>query len=162
VTVAAGHLNTGRNMECTATRSAYDILLGFMSLLEETCAGGNVHVGEPATVTGLGNQITVTDDAAIQIDLIRGLSQRAAPVGCEKFMSDCVNDFVKTQLFRKVKFTCSVNMCTRALVIVMDALKILPPQRPAFVEIYEICVKGAMNTKRSTCEQAGQELIRKF
>jgi hypothetical protein len=73
-------------------------------------------------------------------------------------MSDRVNDFVKTQLFRKVKFISSVNMCTRALVIVMDALTILPPQRPAFSKMYESCVKGAINTKRSTYEQAGAKI----
>ena len=161
-TVAAGHLNTGGDMECTATRSAYDVLLGFMSSLEQTCAGGDVHVGEPATVTGQGNQLTVTDDAAIQIDVIRGLSHRAAPLVREKFMSDRVNDFVKTQLFRKVKFISSVHMCTRALVIVMDALKILPPQRPAFSKMYESCVKGAINTKRSTCEQAGAKIVKEL
>jgi hypothetical protein len=161
-TVAVGHFNTGRDMECTATRSAYNGLFGFISLPEQTCAGGDVHVGENSTGTGQRNHITVTDDAAIQTDVIRGLSHRAAPLVREKFMSDCVNDFVKTQLFRKVKFISSVNMRTRALVIVMDALKILPPQRPAFVKMFESCVKMAINTKRSTCEQPGAKIVKEL
>ncbi len=112
--------------------------------------------GGPVVVERIEN--TGTEDTAVPLDVIRGLSHRAAPLVREMFMSDRVSDFVKTQLFRKVKFIRSVNMCTRALVIVMDALKILPPQRSAFVEMYESCVKGAINTKRSTCEQAGAKL----
>jgi hypothetical protein len=73
-------------------------------------------------------------------------------------MSDRVSDFVKTQLFREVKFISSVNMCARALVIVMDALKILPPQNPAFVKMYESCVKGAINTRGALVSRQGQKL----
>jgi hypothetical protein len=90
--------------------------------------------GENVDMTGTGgpvvvlerNENTGTEDSAVPLDVVRGLSHRAATLVREKFMSDRVSDFVKTQLFRKVKFISSVNMCTRALVIVMDALKILP------------------------------------
>ena len=150
-------LNTGGE----AAKSARDLLLGFMASFDDTSTVEHVEMtGGPVVVER--NQNTGTEEVAIPLEVIRGLSHRAAPLVREKFMSDRVSDFVKTQLFRKVKFISSVNMCARALVIVMDALKILPPQRPAFVKMYESCVKGAINTKRSTCEQAGAKIVKEL
>ena len=157
----ANNVGTG-NTGGEAAKSARDLLLGFMASFDDTSSIGE-HVemtGGPVVVER--NQNTGTEEAAIPLEVIRGLSHRAAPLVREKFMSDRVSDFVKTQLFRKVKFISSVNMCARALVIVMDALKILPPQRPAFVKMYESCVKGAINTKRSTCEQAGAKIVKEL
>jgi hypothetical protein len=108
------------------------------------------------------NKNTGTEEAAIPLEAIRGLSHRANPLVRKNFMSDRVSDFVGTELFRKVKFISSVNICARALVKVMDVLKILPPQRPAFVKMYESCVKAAINTKRSTCEQAGAKIVKEL
>ena len=153
-----GTLNTGGE----TAKSARDLLLGFMASFDHNTTGEHdvLMAGGPVVVER--NRSAGTEEAAIPLEVIRGLSHRAAPLVREKFMSDRVSDFVKTQLFRKVKFISSVNMCNRALVIVMDALKILPPQRPAFVKMYESCVKGAINTKRSTCEQAGAKIVKEL
>ncbi len=132
-----------------------------MASFDDTSTGERVEMtGGPVVVER--NQNTGTEEAAIPFEVIRGLSHRAAPLVCEKFMSDRVSDFVKAQLFRMVKFISSVNMCAGALVKVMDALQILPPQRSAFVKMYESCVKGAINTKRSTCEQVGAKIVKKL
>ena len=104
------------------------------------------------------NKNTGTEEAAIPLEAIRGLSHRAAPLVRKNFMSDRVSDFVGAELFRKVKFISSVNICARALVKVMDVLKILPPQRPAFDKMNESCVKGAINTRGALVSRQGQKL----
>jgi hypothetical protein len=152
-----GTLNTGGE----AAKSARDLLLGFVASFDDTSTGEHVEMTAGPVVVER-NQNTGTEEAAIPFEVIRGLSHRAAPLVRQKFMSDRVSDFVKTQLFRMVKFISSVNMCAGALVKVMDALKILPPQRSAFVKMYESCVKGAINAKRSTCEQVGAKIVKKL
>ena len=42
----------------------------------------------------------------------------------------------------------------------MDALNIVAHERPHFVKLYTTCVTGSINSKRSTCEQAGRKIVR--
>ena len=89
----------------------------------------------------------------------KALSHRAAGHCRERHTMDRVVDYCKTQLFRKVKFTTGEET-TLARTTVMDALNIVAPERPNFVKLYTTCVTGSINTKRSTCEQAGAKIVR--
>jgi hypothetical protein len=92
----------------------------------------------------------------------RALSHRAASNYQEKHMTDRVVDYCKTQLFRKYKFITDDEMKTEAVTKVMDALQIVPHERMDFVKLYTTCVTQSINTKRSTCEQAGLKIVKQL
>ena len=146
---------------CTQPRSARDMMDGFMDHDDDN---------ENETPTELGNVLRESDnrqDGNRMVDgvgmtgaLNKALSHRAAGHCREKHMTDRIVDYCKTQLFRKVKFITGEEMTTKAVVTVMDALKIQAHERPDFVKLYTTCVTGSINTKRSTCEQAGSKIVR--
>jgi hypothetical protein len=142
-------------------KSARDILMsGFMDFEhdENENSNGSLHRNEVRpNIQGQNRQVV---EGAVTRELNKALSHRAAGHCREKHMTDRVVDYCKTQLFRKVKFITGEEMTTLALTTVMDALNIVAPERPNFVKLYTTCVTGSINTKRSTCEQAGAKIVR--
>ena len=67
---------------------------------------------------------------------------------------------MKTVIFRAVKFiTCDEHM-EKVMEVVIAQEK--PPDVNHFVRMYKTIVTGALNTKRSTCEQSASEAVMKL
>jgi hypothetical protein len=90
----------------------------------------------------------------------RAMSYRTAKGLTKKNIRDRIQVTMKTVIFRGVKFI----TCNEYFDMVMQV--ILDQERPAdtsqFVRMYKTTVVGALNTKRSTCEQAAQEAMMKL
>ena len=90
----------------------------------------------------------------------RAMSYRTAKGLTKKNIRDRIQVTMKTVIFRGVKFI----TCNEYFDMVMQV--ILDQERPAdtsqFVRLYKTIVVGALNTKRSTCEQAAQEAMMKL
>ena len=69
--------------------------------------------------------------------------------------------FVKTDLFRKIKFVNSASMFQRAFRKVIEFEKVRPQMHYQFQMTYEKTFNLALNQKRSSCEQAGLKITRK-
>ena len=67
--------------------------------------------------------------------------------------------FVKTELFRKIKFVTSANMFQRAFRKVIEFENVRPQHQVLFQLTYEKSFNMALNQKRSTCEQAGLKIV---
>jgi hypothetical protein len=146
-----------REKENGVPKSARDIMGGFMDSDDEIASNG-LRGNAVKANTQEKNRMVV--EGGVTRELNKALSYRAAGHCREKHMTDRVVDYCKTQLFRKVKFITGEEMTMKALTTVMDALNILAPERPNFVKLYTTCVTGSINTKRSTCEQAGAKIVR--
>ena len=133
-------------------KSARDIMGAFMDFDNENTNARASSVREQQNPTVVEGGVTR--------ELMKALSHRAAGHCREKHMTDRVVDYCKTQLFRKVKFITGEEMTTKAVTTVMDALNIVAHERPHFVKLYTTCVTGSINSKRSTCEQAGRKIVR--
>jgi hypothetical protein len=69
--------------------------------------------------------------------------------------------FVKTDLFRKIKFVNSASMFQRAFRKVIEFEKVRPQMHYQFQMTYEKTFNLALNQKRSSCEQSGLKITRK-
>ena len=69
--------------------------------------------------------------------------------------------FVKTDLFRKIKFVNSASMFQRAFRKVIEFEKVRPQMHYQFQMTYEKTFNVALNQKRSSCEQSGLKITRK-
>ena len=141
-------------------KSARDILMGGFMDLEHGENENNGSLSRNVVRPEIQGQNRQVVEGAVTRELNKALSHRAAGHCREKHMTDRVVDYCKTQLFRKVKFITGEEMTALALTTVMDALNIVAPERPNFVKLYTTCVTGSINTKRSTCEQAGAKIVR--
>lgn len=90
----------------------------------------------------------------------RALSYRVAVKRRQKHVADRIQAFVKATVFRKLKFVTNDTILNKALTCVMEREK--PADEAAFIRLYKTCVVGAVNTKRSTCEQAGAKIMREL
>ena len=99
---------------------------------------------------GVGNLLP-----ALQQEGRRAMSYRTAKGVTKKNVRQRIQVTLKTVIFRGVKFI----TCPAHFDLVMQ--KILEQERPAdvpqFIRMYKTIVQGALNTKRSTCEQSAQE-----
>jgi hypothetical protein len=68
--------------------------------------------------------------------------------------------FVKTQLFRNIKFVNSASMFQKAFRKVIEFEKVQPRKQYLFQLTYEKCFNKALNQKRSSCEQAGFKITK--
>ena len=92
---------------------------------------------------------------------VRGLSKAESIQKQEKHVADRVTQFVKSDVFRRIKFINNDAMFQRAFQLVMNHEKVEPNKRVSFQMLYESCFNHALNTKRSSCEQTGGALARK-
>ena len=90
-----------------------------------------------------------------------GLSKAESMQKQEKHIANRVIQFVKSDIFRRIKFINNNSMFQKAFQLVMNHEKVEPYKRVSFQMLYESCFNHALNTKRSSCEQAGGALARK-
>jgi hypothetical protein len=95
------------------------------------------------------------------VDLRRkALSYRTAPDSQKKHVVERIQVIVKGTIFRKMKFITSEAMFNRAMKIVVETED--PDDEDEFVRVYKTCVVGSINSKRSTCEQAGARIVKEL
>jgi hypothetical protein len=73
----------------------------------------------------------------------------------KKNIRDRIQVTLKTVIFRGVKFITCKEYFDMVMQVILDQEK--PADAPQFVRMYKTIVMGALNTKRSTCEQSAQE-----
>ena len=90
----------------------------------------------------------------------RHMSYRTARTATMKSTRERIQVLVKTVIFRAVKFiTCDEHM-EKVMEVVIAQEK--PIDAHQFVRMYKTIVTGALNTKRSTCEQSASEAVMKL
>jgi hypothetical protein len=90
----------------------------------------------------------------------RAMSYRTAKGLTKKNIRDRIQVTVKTVIFRGVKFITCKEYFDMVMQVILDQEK--PADTPQFVRMYKTIVMGALNTKRSTCEQSAQEAAMKL
>ena len=92
----------------------------------------------------------------------RGLSNTQAVLKAESHVKQRIIPYIKSVIFRKIKFITSEKMFSKAFRYVLKLEKITDPNKCfRFQTTYESCFNRALNTKRSSCEQAAGKLVRK-
>ena len=92
----------------------------------------------------------------------RGLSNTQAVLKAESHVKQRIIPYIKSVIFRKIKFITSPKMFSQAFRYVLKLEKITDPNKCfRFQTTYESCFNHALNTKRSSCEQAAGKLVRK-
>jgi hypothetical protein len=91
---------------------------------------------------------------------IRGMSRTESMRNRQKHVAERVRTFVKTDVFRRIKFINSDTMFEQAIKLVMDHENIPEQQRDQFQMLYESVFNEALNTKRSSCEQSGGKIVK--
>jgi hypothetical protein len=96
-----------------------------------------------------------------EVDLRKkAMSYRSAPREQQKHIVERIAVVVKGPIFRKMKIITSEKMFADAMRIIVEAED--PDDEDDFVRIYKTCLVGGINAKRSTCEQAGQRIVKKL
>ncbi len=91
---------------------------------------------------------------------IRGMSKSESLRVQQKHVADRIRVFVKTEIFRRIKFINSDAMFQKAITLVMDHENVPQNRRGQYQSIYESTFNDALNTKRSSCEQSGGRIVR--
>ena len=95
-----------------------------------------------------------------QIMHVRGLSRSQSLKNQQKHVAERVRAYVKSVIFRKIKFVNSDAMFQKAIKLVMDHEDVPEHQRVRFQMLYDSVFNEALNTKRSSCEQSGGKIFR--
>lgn len=104
----------------------------------------------------------------VRPDYVRGLSAKESSLSSffQQNVAERVTSYVKKHLFRVVKFVSNEKMFARAFLEVMEHEEVRDKERVKFQMLYESVFNHALNSKRSTCEQAGKAImmreLRKF
>jgi hypothetical protein len=93
--------------------------------------------------------------------LVRGMSKKESVRNRQKHVADRVIQYVKSDVFRRIKFINSDAMFQKAFQLVTKHENVPQHQRLQFQMLYENAFNHALNTKRSSCEQAGGKIMRK-
>ena len=112
---------------------------------------------QKVSAAGLSGEHILLLDRAIQI---RGMSKSESVKNQQPHVSQRIRAFVKSELFRKIKFINNDAMFQRAINWVMDHEKVVYRKRGEFQLVYESVFNDALNQKRSSCEQAGGHIVR--
>ena len=93
----------------------------------------------------------------------RGLSDTQAVLKAEKHVKHRIVAFIKSTIFRKIKFITSDRMFRKAFKYVLEFEQLTDPQKCfKFTATYESSFNRALNSKtRSSCEQAAGVVVRK-
>ncbi|KAI2500728.1 hypothetical protein MHU86_13756 [Fragilaria crotonensis] len=90
----------------------------------------------------------------------KSLSYRKARHCQQTHVTHRIQNLVKKVIFRKLKFVTNDALFWKAMKVVIEAED--PVEQSRFVKIYKTCVLQSLNTKRSTCEQAGAKIAREL
>lgn len=92
---------------------------------------------------------------------VRGMSARESSMSknYQENIADRVTTYVRKDLFRVVKFISNEHMFGKAFKEVMDHECVANQDRVKFQMLYESVFNHALNSKRSTCEQAGRGIM---
>jgi hypothetical protein len=88
----------------------------------------------------------------------RAMSNAESIMKREKHVATRIIQFVKSEVFRRIKFVNSAEMFQKAFVKVLQFERVPPNNRVLFQLTYESCFNKALNTKRSSCEQSGAKI----
>ena len=91
---------------------------------------------------------------------IRGMSKSESMRNRQKHVALRVRTYVKSIIFRKIKFINSDMMFQKAMTLVMDHEAVPHHLRGKFQMLYESVFNESLNTKRSSCEQTGGKIVR--
>ena len=92
---------------------------------------------------------------------VRGMSKTESVRKRQKHVADRITQFVKLDVFRRIKFINSDAMFQKAFRLVIDFENVPRHMHLRFQMLYESAFNDALNTKRSSCEQAGKKIARK-
>jgi hypothetical protein len=94
---------------------------------------------------------------------VRGMSARESSMSesYQENIADRVTAYVRKHMFRVVKFISNEHMFGKAFKEVMDHECVANRDRVKFQMLYESVFNHALNSKRSTCEQAGKNIMMK-
>ena len=112
----------------------------------------------PNNTTPMANVSTATSTRYAGLTVPRGMSNAESIVKREKHVATRINQFVKSEVFRRIKFVNSAEMFQKAFVKVLEFERVPPNNRVLFQLTYESCFNKALNTKRSSCEQSGAKI----
>jgi hypothetical protein len=132
-----------------------------------TGTGHKTGAVQPNHVSNEVVQRPTNDASSLRLELagpmiIRGMS-RSQSLQCqhrENHVAERIRTFVKSNLFRRIKFVNSDAMFEQAIRLVMDHERVGDQQRGQFQMLYESVFNEALNTKRSSCEQSGGKIVR--
>ena len=91
---------------------------------------------------------------------LRGLTRKESMEKRQPHMAERVRHYVKSFIFRRIKFVNSDQMSQKALHLVMDHENVPTRNRETFYMLYDSVFNEALNTKRSSCEQAAGRIVR--
>ncbi|KAI2514250.1 hypothetical protein MHU86_143 [Fragilaria crotonensis] len=91
---------------------------------------------------------------------IRGMLKRESLRIQQNHVADRIRVFVKTDIFRRIKFINSNAMFQKAITVVMDHENVPQNWRGQYQSIYESTFNDALNTTPSSCEQSGGRIVR--
>jgi hypothetical protein len=98
----------------------------------------------------------------LDVDIpIRGMSKTESLKKRQSHVAKRIMLFVKTDVFRRIKFINNDEMFRKAFQLVIRNEDVPPNKRFAFQQLYESAFNHALNTKRGSCEQAGGFIVRK-
>jgi hypothetical protein len=126
---------------------------------------GNAISGRASSIS-TSHTVGTTDAAAMSalhldgLISVRGMSRTESMRNRQKHVADRVRIYVKDYVFRRIKFINSDLMFQKAIKLVMDHEGVPLHQRGKFQMLYESVFNEALNTKRSSCEQAGGKIVR--
>jgi hypothetical protein len=123
-------------------------------------SGGNAVVVATNPVAQSIARVQVTDLLLGGEMPIRGMSKSESLRVQQKHVADRIRVFVKTDIFRRIKFINSDAMFQKAITLVMDHENVPQNRRGQYQSIYESTFNDALNTKRSSCEQSGGRIVR--
>jgi hypothetical protein len=94
---------------------------------------------------------------------VRGMSAKESSMSknYQENLADRITAYVRKHLFRVVKFISNEHMFGKAFKQVMDHECVADRDRVKFQTLYESVFNHALNSKRSTCEQAGKAIMMK-
>ena len=92
---------------------------------------------------------------------VRGMSAKESSMSekHQENIADRVTTYVRKHMFRVVKFISNEHMFGKAFKEVMDHECVANRDRVKFQMLYESVFNHALNSKRSTCEQAGKNIM---
>jgi hypothetical protein len=112
----------------------------------------------PNDTTPAANIPTATRGRDAGLTVPRGMSNAESITKREKHVATRIIQFVKSELFRRIKFVNSAEMFQNAFVKVLQFERVPPNNHVLFQLTYESCFNKALNTKRSSCEQSGAKI----
>ena len=114
--------------------------------------------------TGLktkSQSVKVTSSSIVETDtlLVHVMTRKESMRSREQHVTSRVRAFVKNQVFRMIKFVNNDSMIQKAMSLVMDFENVPKSHRLNFHILYESVFNEALNSKRSSCEQAARKIV---